>query len=591
MVKTGEIIAFVLYFVLVIAVGVYFYLKGKGKGGVKTFFLGGRKMSGIVSALSAGASDMSAWSLMGLPGAIYLYGVGQVWISIGLAIGTILAWILVAPKLRRYSILAKDSITIPQYLTNRFFSNKKSLQIVCGIIFLVVYCIYGASSINACGTLFYTLFGLDARIAMAIATVIIIFYVFLGGYNAVCWTDFFQGMIMLVALMLTPIVCVALMNGEGIISSQFVGTPVGENFYNLLSSGKLDWKSVADILTGLGWGLGYFGMPHIIVRYIGIKSEKEMVKSKWIGSFWTTLILIFATVVALVARKFFSSGLEDSSSTVFITMAREVFPVFIGGLLITAVIAASMSTADSQLLASSSAFASDIYKAQIKKDATDKQVLLMGRITVVAVSIIAFLIAFLGAKQNDGTIIVPAFSTIMSLVSAAWAAFGSSFAPVILLSLYWRRLNYKGATAGIVIGFIADILWMVLFNMEYYSMTSVVAATGLYEIIPGFIFGLLSAIVVSYLTGKPDDETLKLFDILKGCKGIEVDGKIAAIQMKNGTKMNAYISKHGTVITNKQNFLGKDDLSITNSQIVFDFAKEDTVISSGLEDKESTITK
>lgn len=559
--SAGEIVAFVLYFILVIGIGIFFYLKGKGQSGEKQFFLGGRKMNGFVSALSAGASDMSAWSLMGLPGAIYAAGVGQIWISVGLVIGTILAWILVAPRLRRFSIIAKDSITIPQYLTNRFLSNKKSLQVVCAVIFMIVYCVYGASSISACGTLFNTLFGLEPWIAMLIATAIIILYVFLGGFNAVCWTDFFQGMIMLVALMLTPIVCVGVMNATGEFDSNglYVASEIPANYYNLLSSGSFDWKSVSDILTGLGWGLGYFGMPHIIIRYISIKSEKDMKKSRVVGIFWTALILLFASVVALVARKFFGAGLEDKSSQVFILMAREVFPAFIGGLLITAVIAASMSTADSQLLASSSSFASDIYKTVIKKDASDKQVLLMGKIAVVAVSIVALVIALLGTiAKEDGSVLVPAFSTIMSLVSAAWAAFGAAFGPVIILSLYWRKLNYKGAISGIVSGFVVDILWMILFNMEYYSMNSVVYGTNLYEIIPGFIVGMAVTIIVSLISGKPNKEITDMFDFVNNSKAIEVQDKIATINMKDGVVVKAYIDQKGTEIIDKSNYLFKD---------------------------------
>ena len=513
MIKAGDIVAFALYFLLVIGIGVFFFLRGKNDTGEKGFFLGGRKMNGFVSALSAGASDMSAWVLMGLPGAIYAAGMGQVWISIGLAIGTVLAWIFVAPKLRRYSILANDSITIPQYLTNRFKSNSKVLQIVSAIIFMIVYCVYGASSINACGALFKTLFGLDERIAMTISTVIIIAYLFLGGFNAVCWTDFFQGMIMLIALMLTPIVAAA------VLKVPTTGTVLPENFYNMLASGKFDWMSIATILTGLGWGLGYFGMPHIIVRYISIKSEKEMKKSRLIGSTWTILILIMATVVALVGRKYLGNSLEGSESTIFIKLARNAFPVFIGGLIITAILAASMSTADSQLLASSSAFASDVYKTSIRKNASDKELMWVGRIVVIIVSLLAFMIAMLGTGNKP---IVPAFSKIMSLVSAAWGAFGASFGPVILLSLYNRRVNYKGATAGIIAGFTADVLWMILFNMEYYGMTSAVYNTQLYEIIPGFIVGLLTMVVVSYLSEKPSKEVTDLFDTVKNAKGVEV---------------------------------------------------------------------
>jgi len=516
-INAGEIVAFVLYFVLVIGIGIFFFIKGKSEVGEKGFFLGGRKMNGLVSALSAGASDMSAWVLMGLPGAIYAAGLGQVWISIGLAIGTVLAWIFVAPRLRRYSILANDSITIPQYLTNRFKSKSKTLQVVSAVIFMVVYCVYGAASISACGDLFHFLFGLDQRIAMTISTIIIIAYLFLGGFNAVCWTDFFQGMIMLVALMLTPIVAAAVLDVPTAATSVLPA-----NFYNFLASGRFDWLSVATILTGLGWGLGYFGMPHIIVRYISIKSENEMKKSRIIGSTWTILILAMATVVALVGRKFLGDALvESGKQQIFIVLVRNSFAVvpFIGGLVITAILAASMSTADSQLLASSSAFASDVYKTSIRKEASDKEILWVGRIVVVVLSLLAFLIAMLGAGDTP---IVPAFSTIMGLVSAAWGAFGAAFGPVILLSLYHRGMNYKGATAGIIVGFVVDILWMILFNMEYYGMKSVIYNTNLYEIIPGFIAGLATTFAVSYFTEKPSDEVTSLFDKVANAKSVEV---------------------------------------------------------------------
>ena len=518
-VKAGNIVAFVLYFLLVIGIGIFFFMQDRKNSGEKSFFLGGRKMGGMVAALSAGASDMSAWVLMGLPGSIYLYGIGQVWISIGLLIGTVLAWFLVAPRLRRYSILAKDSITIPQYLTNRFLSSSKSLQVICAVIFIIVYCVYGASSITACGTLFKTLFNLDERIGMTIATVIIIAYVFLGGFNAVCWTDFLQGLLMLAALMITPIIAAIMLKTKGVYAE---GT-IPNNFYNLLSSGKFDWASISNILTGLGWGLGYFGMPHIIVRYIAIKSEKEMKKSRYIGIGWTTLILLMASVVGIVGRMYLGDSVT-SSSTVFVKMASIVFPVFIGGVIISAILAASMSTADSQLLASSSAFASDVYKTTIKKDASDKNVLWAGRIIVVVISLIAFGIAMLGYGDKP---IVPAFATIMTLVSAAWAAFGAAFGPVIILSLYWRRLNYKGAVAAIVVGFVVDVLWMFLLNYEYYGGTSAIANTGLYEIIPGFIAGIATAIGVSYATEAPSDEITALFDKVTNAKAVEVeDGEI-----------------------------------------------------------------
>lgn len=483
----AELIAMLLYFALVIGVGVYFFFKDRKIEGEKEYFLGGRNMGGWVAALSAGASDMSAWVLMGLPGSIYLYGVGKVWISVGLMIGTICAWIFVAPRLRRYSIRANDSITIPQFLNNRFLSKNKGLQIISAIVFVVVYCIYSASSISACGTLFNTVLGMNPKTAMVIATAIILVYVFLGGFNAVCWTDFFQGMLMLGAMMLAPIFALFAMNAADFVAP---AANISENYYNLLSSGSFDRQSIMDIVSGLGWGLGYFGMPHILIRYISIKSEHEMRKSQIIGSAWTTLIVIMACIVALVGRKFLGDGLENES-LVFITMVRKVFPAFIAGILLSAILAAAMSTADSQLLASSSAFASDIYKPVMRKNASDHEMLWAGRIIVVVISVVAF---FIASNPNCGG--------IMALVECAWAGFASAFGPVIILALYWRRLTYSGAVAGVTVGFVVDALW--------YAFLS--GSTGLYEIIPGFFCGLIAAIVVSLISKAPSKEVTDLFD-------------------------------------------------------------------------------
>ena len=485
--NTVELMAMLLYFALVIGVGVYFFFKDRKQEGEKEYFLGGRNMGGWVAALSAGASDMSAWVLMGLPGSIYLYGVGKVWIAVGLLIGTVCAWLFVAPRLRRYSIRANDSITIPQFLTNRFLSKNRGLQIISALVFVVVYCVYSASSISACGTLFNTVIGMDKQTAMIIATAIILLYVFLGGFNAVCWTDFFQGLLMLGALMLAPIIALFAMNAADFIAP---AVNVTENYYSLLSGGSFDKQSLMDILSGLGWGLGYFGMPHILVRYISIKSEHEMRKSQIIGSSWTTLILIMSCVVGIVGRKFLGDGLEDQS-LVFVTMVRKVFPAFIAGILLSAILAAAMSTADSQLLASSSAFASDIYKPVMRKNASDHEMLWAGRIIVVVISVVAF---FIANSPNCGG--------IMALVECAWAGFGSAFGPVILLALYWRRLTYSGAVAGVTVGFVVDALW--------YAFLS--TPTGLYEIIPGFLCGLIAAVVVSLLSKAPGKEVTDLFD-------------------------------------------------------------------------------
>lgn len=486
-----ELIAFIVYFVLVIGVGIYFFVKGKDSAGEKDYFLGGRNMNGLVAALSAGASDMSAWVLMGLPGAFFVSGLSEVWVSVGLLIGTVCAWLFIAPRLRRFSIQYGDSITIPQYLTNRFKTDNHFLQIICAVIFVIAYCIYAASSIKACGTLFHTVFGANEKIAMIVAAAIIIVYTFLGGFNAVCWTDFFQGMLMLAALLIAPIIAVIAMGASGFIAPNEV---LPENYYHVLATGTFDWASIAVVLSGLGWGFGYMGMPHILVRYISIKSEKEMKRSQIVGSFWTAIILVMATIVGIVGRQYFGlAGIADSSH-VFISLVRKVFPALIAGILLSAILAASMSTADSQLLASSSAFASDVYKPVFRKKASDKEMLWAGRLIVIVIAVVALLIA-----MN------PESSSIMDLVSNAWGAFGAAFGPVVLLSLYWKRLNYPGTLAAVIVGFTVDAVWLKFFY----------DATGLYEIIPGFSAGMLTAVIVSLLTKAPSEEVVTAFEEAK----------------------------------------------------------------------------
>ncbi len=509
--KTAELLAMVLYLALVLGVGIYFFFKGRKNGnGEKDYFLGGRNMGGWVSALSAGASDMSAWVLMGLPGVIYELGLGQIWISAGLLIGTILAWVLVAPRLRRYSIVADDAITIPQFLTNRFRTQKKGILIFSAVVFMVTYCIYAASSIYACGTLFNTVLGMAPGTAMLIATTVIVVYTFLGGFDAVCWTDFFQGLLMLGALMLAPILAVIMIEVPSYTPP--AGT-IPENYYNLLSGGCWNWKSISDIITGLGWGLGYFGMPHILVRYMAVKDEKEMRKSQIIGCSWIFIILAMASVVGLVGRRFLGDTLvkgQGDNSLVFVNMVRTVFEwmgsnigmvsvfVFIAGILLSAILAASMSTADSQLLASSSAFASDMYKPLFRPNAGEKEMLWSGRIIVMIIAIAAFAIAS-----------SPSCKGIMGLVSCAWAAFGSAFGPVILLSLYWKRLTYAGALAGIIAGFAMDAVWYIFLtgNTDYMLFD-----TCIYELVPGFFFSLIVVFIVSLLTKKPEAEVEAMFD-------------------------------------------------------------------------------
>lgn len=475
--KISEIIVFIVYLIFMLSIGVYFFFKGKN-GGEKGYFLGGRQMGSWVAALSAGASDMSAWVLMGLPTSIYALGIGQVWISVGLAIGYTISWIFEAPRLRRFSIVANDSITIPQYLTNRFLSKSRALQVVCAVVFLVAYTVYAASSVKACGTLFNTVIGIDAKIAMYIATVIIVGYTFLGGFSAVCWTDFFQGMLILGAMLISPIFAAGMLDASTISS-------VPSDYWNAFGN----WK---DIVSGLAWGLGYFGMPHIIIRFMSIKSQKALKKSAKIGITWTVLIVIFAALVGVIGRLFlgFDESINDNS-LVFIAMVRRIFPGVISGILLSAVLAASMSTADSQLLSAASAFASDVYKPIIRKNkSSNKEMLWAGRIVVLVIAVLALLIA---SNPNAGS--------IMDLVSNAWGVFGAAFGPAIMLSLFWKRFNFKGAVAGIMVGALVDIGWLMFLS-----------STGIYELLPGFAAGCIAAVAVSLATKAPSEEVTKLFD-------------------------------------------------------------------------------
>ncbi len=481
-----EVIVFAVYLLFMVSIGVFFFFKDRN-GGEKTLFLGGRKMGPWVAALSAGASDMSAWLLMGLPAGIYALGMGQVWIPVGLAIGYTLSWFIVAPRLRRFSIVANDSITVPQYLTNRFLSKSKALQVICAIVFLTAYTVYAASSVVACGELFNTVIGIDKTVAMIVAAIIIVGYTFLGGFSAVCWTDFFQGMLIFGAMLIAPIFAAAsLQSGANEVVTDAA-------YWNPF----VNWK---DIVSGLAWGLGYFGMPHIIVRFMSIRSAKDMKKSAAIGITWTLVVLVCAAFIGIVGRMYLGYD-ENMGSLVFIKMVRSIFPALISGVLLSAILAASMSTADSQLLAASSAFASDVYKPIFRKNkASDKEMMWAGRLVILVVAVVALAIA-----------LAPGTKTIMSLVENAWGLFGAAFGPAIILSLFWKRFNFNGALAGIITGAVVDIAWLVFLN-DGLGLLGLENPLGVYEILPGFVLGMIAAVVVTLCTAKPSEEVEELFD-------------------------------------------------------------------------------
>ena len=502
--------AFILYFALMLGIGIYFFLRDRSKSDAD-YFLGGRQMGPWVTAMSAQASDMSGWLLMGFPGSILAFGMGKVWIGIGLAIGTAANWLIVAKRLRKFSQSAGDSITLPQYLTNRFATANPVLKVTCAVIFLISFTVYVASAFNAGTKVFVAVlpgvFAGREMLAMALFAAIVLVYTFLGGYKAVCWTDFFQGLLMLVALLAVPIAMAAGVHNTMFRESFFAGV-------SAFNPNPFDatWQ---DIVSGLGWGLGYFGMPHILVRFMAIKKPSMIKKSATVAIVWLIVTLTAAIFIAFLGRSYiFADGTSlaaillpaGNQQNIFITVVQKLFPGFIAGLLLAAIIAASMSTADSQLLVASSSFASDLYKPLIRKGkATDNEVTWASRIVVLVVAIVAFAIAASGLGDNSAWA-----SNIMSMVENAWGLFGAAFGPVVILSLFWRRLNYKGAVAGIIGGAAVDVLWLVLFTNTI--VKNPLVSTGVYEIVPGFIVGALITILVSLLTAAPAKEVTDIFD-------------------------------------------------------------------------------
>ena len=492
----AEMIAFLGYFIILFFVAMIFFFNG-GNRNQEDYFLGGRSMGPWVTAMSAQASDMSAWLLMGLPGSIMAFGFGQMWIGIGLALGTAANWIFCAKRLRKFSKAAGDAITVPQYLSNRFATKSKALQVICAIIFLVCFTVYVASAFVAGASVFQMIFPtVSESVGMLLCALIIIGYTFLGGFKAVCWTDFFQGILMLIALLAIPIV---------VVLTQEIDTTALSTIYQYTdASGELvtcdfgsglfsaDWK---DIVSGLGWGLGYFGMPHIIVRFMSIEKPSMIRKSAIVAIIWVVLALAAACLVAYFGRIFVGEELltQGLQKTVFMVMSRKFFFPLASGLLLAAIMAACISTADSQLLVASSSFTADIYQPIIRKNASEKEVLWVGRIVVVLVALIAFAMA---TSKGSGA------QAIMNLVENAWGCFGAAFGPTILLSLFWRRFNYEGAVAGVVTGALVDGLWLAFLS----------GTTGIYEIIPGFICSMLAAVVVSKLTAEPSKEVMDIFD-------------------------------------------------------------------------------
>ncbi len=491
---TAQMIAKIAAFVIYLGIMIYVGLRNASKNNSSAdFFLGGRKVGPWVTALSAEASDSSAWLLMGLPGLCYLGGVQEsIWTAVGLIVGTYLSWLFVAKPLRKCSITFGDSITIPEFLSNRFKDKSHILSIVSVIFIVLFFTIYTASGFVACAKLFNSVFGLNYHAGLAIGLVVILCYTITGGYTAVCTTDFLQGSLIFIAFIVSTLVVVFSIGGVGNSINVF------KNFQELAGT-ELKAFDGMGIISALAWGLGYFGMPHIIVRFMGIRSNSEVGKARRIGIIWMIISYIGAILIGTLGTvylKKFGITLDSvSAETVFSETMKNMYPAFIAGIFLCAILAASMSTADSQLLAASSAVSQDIFKGLIKKNAEEKEVMIISRFTVFLIALIALLLS-LNPK-----------SSIFNLVSFAWSGFGGTFGPLILLSLYWKRTTAPGAIAGLICGGITDVVW-------HYIPASVAKIFGLYEILPAFIVCLIVTVLVSLLT-KPDAEVLTKFEEYK----------------------------------------------------------------------------
>lgn len=505
------LLAMLIYFVVVVVIG-FLYAK-KSNQSAENYFLGGRGLGPWLTALSAEASDMSGWLLMGLPGLAYFCGASDaMWTAIGLAIGTYLNWKFVAKRLRKYSEVAGNAITLPNYFSNRFHDKKNILMTIAALIILLFFSIYVGSCFVTCGKLFSTLFGLDYATMMVLGALIVFLYTFVGGYLSVCTTDLIQGTIMICALVVVFCGSVAQAGGientvaylqsiPGFLSGTQMAVPVvGADGSQLVTDGLPEFGEPTEygiiaIISCLAWGLGYFGMPQVLVRFMSIENSNQIKKSRIIGVTWVVISLACAVSIGLIGRAVMPVEFltQSAAENVFIVLSQMLLPSFFCGLVVSGIFAAAMSSSSSYLLISGSAVAENIFRGLIKRDATDNQVLIVARLTLVAILLFGIVIAL---DEN---------STIFNIVSYAWAGFGASFGPLMLFSLYWRRTNMPGALAGMVTGAIVVVVW-------HEFLKPLGGIFGLYELLPAFILASLAIVIVSLLTKAPSEEITNEFD-------------------------------------------------------------------------------
>ncbi len=485
----GILVTFCVYLAAMLLIGWFFYNRTTN---LADYILGGRKVNTWVISLSAQASDMSGWLLLGLPGFAYLFGMQACWMAGGLALGTYLNWKLIASRLRKYTELAGNSLTLPTFFESRFRMNTPWMRLVPAFFILVFFLIYTASGFVAGAKLFQTVFGWSYLAALAISILVIISYTFLGGFMAVCWTDFFQGLIMFLAVIVLPVTAIFTILRQG--GSITTIDSILPGYFNPFTTPEGNSLSAIAVISLLAWGLGYCGQPHILARFMAIRHHNQIPLARRIALIWVSLSLTGAVLIGITGRIYFPELLAGSESeTIFMHLVHALTPALVAGFLLSAVLAAIMSTADSQLLVASSAVTEDIYRMIFQKKAADRELVWISRFAVVVIAALAFLVA------------LDPESSVLDLVSYAWAGFGASFGPVILLSLFWKRMTGKGALAGLAVGGVTVLLWKQLHGGWF----------ELYEIVPGFVFAISAIVITSLLDHPPSGQVLTEFEKMR----------------------------------------------------------------------------
>ncbi|GGW74463.1 sodium/proline symporter PutP [Alteromonas halophila] len=483
---TGTIISLALYFVVMLGIGLFAYRQTDTN--VEGYMLGGRQLGPAVTALSAGASDMSGWMLMGLPGAMYVQGISAGWIAVGLVIGALANYLLVAPRLRVFTEVAKNSITIPDYFENRFADDSRALRIIASVVIVIFFTLYTSSGVVAGGKLFESSFGLSYEVGLYVTAGVVVAYTLIGGFMAVSMTDFVQGCIMFIALVMVPIVVVMELGGlnESVASLKNIDPALFQPFTNADTGEAITFIGVISLAS---WGIGYFGQPHIIVRFMAIRTVKDVKKARNIGMTWMIVSIIGALMTGLFGLAYVTGNNNSiDPETVFIYLSQILFHPLIGGFLLAAILAAIMSTISSQLLVTSSSLTSDFYQAFLRRNASDTELVIAGRVSVVVVALVAIYLAY----DRD--------STILELVSNAWAGFGAAFGPLVIFSLFKRNMTRRAALGGMIVGAVTVLIWL------YFELGG-----WMYEIVPGFILSSITIIVLSKF-GKPREGVEDTFD-------------------------------------------------------------------------------